>query len=264
MIPKIIHYCWLSDDPIPSNLISCMNSWKKILFDYEFVLWNFERFPRGKSSWVDQAFDNKKYAFAADYIRLYALYNYGGIYLDTDVEVLKSLNDLLTRDLMLGLDSAGFLEVASFGAEKGNKLIGLFLKEYENKSFKKRDGTFEITPLPKVISTILKKYGFTVREMKDKNDFVTDEDVINALSREYFGAKSYATGQILCTPNTYTIHHFAGSWLDEQSVWVHDKSKKFNKVPYANLIVVFVGFLKYQGPLVAINKLILWFLKLIK
>ena len=76
MIPKIIHWCWLSDDPIPASLQKCMDSWKVYLPDYEFIHWNFQRFPKGKSKWVDEAFANKKYAFAADYIRLYALYNY--------------------------------------------------------------------------------------------------------------------------------------------------------------------------------------------
>ena len=95
MIPKIIHYCWLSSAPIPKSLQICMNTWKKVLPDYEYMLWNFDRFPKTKSKWVSDAFDNKKYAFAADYIRLYALYNYGGIYLDSDVTVYKSFNELL-------------------------------------------------------------------------------------------------------------------------------------------------------------------------
>lgn len=97
MIPKIIHWCWLSDDPIPDKLQHYMESWKKFLPDYEFIHWNFDRFPKGKSIWVDQAFEAHKYAFAADYIRLYALYNYGGFYLDMDVEVLKSFDTLLNH-----------------------------------------------------------------------------------------------------------------------------------------------------------------------
>ena len=80
MIPKIIHYCWLSNDPIPSNIQHYMDSWKKYLPDYEFIHWNFDKFDKSSSRWVSEAFDNKKYAFAADYIRLNALYHYGGIY----------------------------------------------------------------------------------------------------------------------------------------------------------------------------------------
>ena len=93
MIPKIIHYCWLSNDPVPENLQKCMDSWKRYLPDYEFMLWNFDRFDKKSSLWVEQAFDNRKYAFAADYIRLFAIYNYGGIYLDMDVDGLRDVSD---------------------------------------------------------------------------------------------------------------------------------------------------------------------------
>lgn len=95
MIPKKIHYCWLSDDPMPEKLLKCVESWKKYLPDYELVKWDLKKFPLSKNPWVREAFENKKYAFAADYIRLYALATEGGIYLDSDVEVLKSFDDLL-------------------------------------------------------------------------------------------------------------------------------------------------------------------------
>ena len=95
MIPKVIHYCWLSGDPIPEKLQRCMDSWKKFLPDYEFVLWDLERFDIKTSQWVKEAFEARKYAFAADYIRLYAVYNYGGIYMDMDVEVVRPFDDLL-------------------------------------------------------------------------------------------------------------------------------------------------------------------------
>jgi len=120
MIPKIIHYCWLSDDPVPEKLQNFMKSWKKYLPDYEFMKWDFKRFPKDKCAWVSEAFDNKKYAFAADYIRIYALYNYGGIYLDMDVEVLKSFDDLLSLPYFLCYEEDGQgPEVAAFGAGGG-------------------------------------------------------------------------------------------------------------------------------------------------
>ena len=120
MIPKIIHYCWLSNDPVPSDLQKYMQTWKVKLPDYEFIKWDFKRFPKGKSKWVDQAFDKKKYAIAADYIRLFALYNYGGIYLDMDVEVLKSYDDLLPLSSMICFEANGTtIEAATIGSEKG-------------------------------------------------------------------------------------------------------------------------------------------------
>ena len=105
MIPKIIHYCWLSNDPYPEELKRCMDTWKKKLPDYEFILWNFDKFDKSSSKWVEQAFDNRKYAFAADYIRLFAVYNYGGIYMDMDIEVLKSFDDLLDSELMMAYEN---------------------------------------------------------------------------------------------------------------------------------------------------------------
>ncbi len=105
MIPKIIHFCWLSDEPYPESIQKCMNSWKEKLPDYEIWKWDFKRFPKGSAKWVDQAFEKRKYAFAADYIRLYALSNYGGIYLDSDVEVLKSFDDLLHLPYFIGMEN---------------------------------------------------------------------------------------------------------------------------------------------------------------
>ena len=100
MIPKIIHYCWLSRDEFPPLIKTCIDTWKEQLPDYEFILWDTNRFKLESNIWVQQAFDTKKYAFAADYIRLYAIYNFGGIYLDTDIEVLKVLI-IYWKDLIL-------------------------------------------------------------------------------------------------------------------------------------------------------------------
>ena len=95
MIPKIIHYCWLSGDPFPDLINKCIDSWHNILSDYEFMLWDTRKIDVNSNLWLKQAYENKKYAFAADYIRFFALYHYGGIYLDADVEVLKDFKSLL-------------------------------------------------------------------------------------------------------------------------------------------------------------------------
>lgn len=197
MIPKIIHYCWLSNDQYPENLKLCMETWKQKLPDYEFILWNFSRFKKSSSKWVEQAFDNKKYAFAADYIRLYAVYNYGGIYLDMDMEVLKSFDDLLCSDLMLGYenDEKTGIEAGCFGAEKNNPIIKECLNYYNDRSFIKSDGSFDVLPLPKIMMKMILKYP----ELKIKDRYT-------------FTCKSYQTGQISIKNNSYTIHHFAGSW----------------------------------------------------
>ena len=118
MIPKRIHLCWLSGDPYPAKIGKCLASWKKHLPDYEVVLWDTKRFDLESSPWVKQAFEAKKYAFAADYIRFYALYNYGGIYLDSDVEVLRSFDPLLGLPYFAGAETAGTIEAAVLGDQE--------------------------------------------------------------------------------------------------------------------------------------------------
>ena len=107
MIPKIIHYCWLSDDPIPVEFQKYIETWKVKMPDFQLMLWNFSKFNKESSLWVKQAFDNKKYAFAADYIRLYALYEYGGFYLDMDVEVVKSFNEFIQLNTAICFEHDG-------------------------------------------------------------------------------------------------------------------------------------------------------------
>ena len=123
MIPKVIHYCWLSGDPVPAKLQAYMETWKEKLPDYQFVLWDLNRFDIHSSAWVQQAFNARKYAFAADYIRLYAVYHYGGIYMDMDVDVVRPFPDgLLAGNHMLGYESndqAVGIEAGVFVGAKG-------------------------------------------------------------------------------------------------------------------------------------------------
>lgn len=214
MIPKIIHYCWLSSDPIPESLQRCMDSWKIYLPDYEFVHWNFDRFPRGKSKWVDEAFDNKKYAFAADYIRLYALYNYGGIYLDMDVEVLKNFDSFLDlKTFVCWQNEMPGLEVAAMGAEKQAEWLKLCLDRYERRSFIKPSGSFDMKVLPSVVEHLLRKHGYLLPSVSNIEQAKKLEDKdIPVFSCDFFSPKSYRTGKIIVTENTVCIHHFAGSW----------------------------------------------------
>lgn len=213
MIPKIIHWCWLSNDPIPESLQKCMDSWKVKLPDYDFIHWNFDRFPKGTSMWVDQAFDNKKYAFAADYIRLYALYNYGGIYLDMDVEMIKSFNPFLNNPIMLGLETSGYPEVAVFGAEKGCPWIKLCLDHYEGRPFIKADGSLDTAPLPTVVKKILSDNGYKFVNIENPEEFSFDSKEICLLPADYFSPKSHEDGKIYDTDRTVSIHRFAGTWM---------------------------------------------------
>lgn len=200
MIPKIIHYCWLSNDPYPEDLKRCMATWKEKLPDYEFILWNFDRFEKKSVKWVSEAFDNKKYAFAADYIRLFAVYNYGGIYMDMDIEVLKSFNDLLDSDLIFAYENKEKtgIEAGCFGAQKGNPVIKKCLEYYNERSFIKQDGSFDILPLPAILLEI-----------------ITSCNISNIKDNYTFTCKSYQTGQIEKKSYSYAIHNFAGSWTSQ-------------------------------------------------
>lgn len=219
MIPKIIHYCWLSGDPFPKDIQKYMNTWKKRLPDYQFILWDTHRFDINSSKWVKQAYENKKYAFAADYIRLYALFYYGGIYLDTDIEVLKSYNPLLNKKIMLGFDyTSEFCEVATWGAEKGLNCIKVLLDYYDKASFVKLDGTFEMEPMPKVVRRILMREGFTFRKVDSikEIDSIANDKCIPVYPREWFCPLEWYTFKIHKTTETYSIHRFKGAWQSDE------------------------------------------------
>lgn len=211
MIPKLIHYCWLSGDEVPEKLQRCMDSWKKYLPDYEFVLWDLSRFNVNQSLWVRQAFEAKKYAFAADYIRLYAVYHYGGIYMDMDVEVVRNLDALLDADYMFGLETREGVEAGVFGAKAYNPYIGKCLDYYEGRAFKKRDGSYDIRPLPSIMYEILSD-NYTILP-RVTVELPSTSDVMLLFPADYLTAKSYETGKVRVTGNTYTIHHFAASWV---------------------------------------------------
>ena len=216
MIPKIIHYCWLSDDPIPQEFKDYIEGWHKKLPDYEFIKWDFSRFDKNSSAWVAEAFDNKKYAFAADYIRLYAVYTYGGIYMDMDVEVRRPFDDLLNKPLMMAYErpKEPWIEAGCFGAEKNNEFIGKCLERYKNRHFIKEDGSFDLRPLPQVMRAVRKKYDIN----------------LELYPWFYFTAKSYDTGVETPTHETYTIHHFAGSWKSNEEIREIELARKLSKV----------------------------------
>jgi hypothetical protein len=224
MIPKIIHYCWLSDDPMPKDILGYMSTWQKHLKDYEFIKWDFNRFPKDKSDWVREAFECKKYAFAADYLRLFALYNYGGIYLDSDVEVLKSFDKFLSLDTMMCYENTSgtnnstfYLEVAAFGVSKGQKWIGDCLKHYEGRHFLKDNGEMDMLPLPEVVWKVLSNDGYVLKDVQNVSEAQSvKEKEIPVFPFDYFSPKNLYSMEVTVTDNTYSIHNYKGSWAPQR------------------------------------------------
>lgn len=211
MIPKIIHYCWLSSDPYPEKIAYCLNSWHKMLPDYEIRLWDLHRFPLDKSVWVKEAYESKKYAFAADYIRAYALYHFGGIYLDSDVEVIRPYDDLLQLSYFLGFerDEEGYIEAATMATEPGNPLFKHLLDYYEGRHFN-NNGKLDTTPLPVVMKGIVDSY-YSIRRIEGVAEWVDADNTLSVFPSDYFSPKD-ENDRLHLTERTYSIHHFAGTW----------------------------------------------------
>ena len=195
MIPKIIHYCWLSKEKQSPFIQGCIRSWRKIMPDYQIICWDVNRFDLNLSPFAKEAYEKRKWAFAADYIRFYALYYYGGIYLDADVEVLKSFNPLLGEHYFLGEEAGGDIEAAVIGAEKGSSWVKECLDYYRDRPFIKSNGRLDTRPVPLLINSVVGGKGLDIKPYY------------------YFSPKDYNIGKIDIKESTYCIHHFDGKWL---------------------------------------------------
>lgn len=201
MIPRKIHYCWLSGEPYPRKIRHCMDSWRRMLDGYEFVLWDASRASKIKSEWLESAISQKKWAFAADYIRLWALYSEGGIYLDSDVEVLRDLAPLLDTKLLLGEEGGtGLVEAAVMGAEAHDPALKRVLDSFV--------GEVAGETLPQRLWRII---GADVK----------------LLDSSVFSPKDWQTGKMRVTDGTYAIHHFAGAWLSAKERWAQRMGRLF-------------------------------------
>ena len=206
-IPKIIHYCWFGRGEMPDMAVKCIASWHKYLPEYEYRLWDEDSFDISSNRFVKEAYHNKKYAFVSDYVRLYALYHYGGIYMDTDVEVLKSLDVFLSYPAFSGFEVEDSIPTGIMGAEKGSVWAKRELEYYTDLSFILPNGAFNMKPNVQIITEHALSLGFI-----PNNQFQIINSDLAIFPKDYFCPKSYADGEIHLTENTYTIHHFAGSW----------------------------------------------------
>lgn len=218
MIPKVIHYCWFGYGKLPVLAEKCIASWKKYLPDYEIKEWNEQNYPiESQCDYVKEAYDAKKWAFVSDYARFDILYKYGGVYFDTDVEVIKSLDDILERGAFIGGEpmedsnslSDCFASNPGLGmsAAPGLGIYKEMLDSYHASHFLNRDGTYNKMTVVTRMTDILKRHGF-------KTDKVETQKVegIFVYPPEYFSPLVYGTGELRVTENTRTIHHYMASW----------------------------------------------------
>ena len=198
MIPKIIHYVWVGNNPKPKDIKKCMKTWKKHLKDYKIIEWNESNFDISSHPFVKKAYEAKKWAYVSDYIRMYAIYNYGGIYLDTDVLVLENFDKFLNNKVFVGFERENYPFTAVFGAEKKNKFIKKLLDYYDNLDAYNFD--FENNNTISVSNILINEYGCS---KENKEQLLKD------------GIKVYKD-DILCNPskNSTTVHIFTGTWLE--------------------------------------------------
>ena len=203
MIPKIIHYCWFGNGKQNELIQKCISTWKEVLPEYEIVLWNENNFPVNKYPFAKQALQDKKWAFVSDVARLHALYYYGGIYMDTDVEVLKPLDKFLYHGFFSGYESERHVPTGIMGGKQYNKYVGLLLAWYNDYTYGK--DFYEIANTR--IITKITRMNFGLKLNGKKFEF---EDSCY-YPRDYFCPKVVGD-QWDITPNTCTIHHFTGLW----------------------------------------------------
>ena len=237
MIPKIIHYCWFGRNPLPPLFLKCINSWKEKLPDYEIVEWNEDNFDVNSIPYTKEAYLKKKYAFVSDYARFWVLYNLGGIYLDTDVQILKSLNPLLNHEVFSGFESNDRINPGLIlGAEKKNDFIKYMVDGYNDRRFINNDGSLNCETVVTYITKPLLTKGLIL------NGEYQVVDSFTIYPMEHFSPKSLETGKLKITPKTYSIHHFAGSWCSRK-----DKIKRFLYVNILASKYIFPIYKKVRG-----------------
>lgn len=216
MIPKTIHYCWFGRNPLPSSAKRCINSWKKYLPEYEIKEWNEDNFYVNSIPYTRDAYAAKKYAFVSDYARFWVLYHYGGVYFDTDVEVIRPMDDIIERGAFMGWETAnneGIQKVAPglcLGAPKGLPIYKEILSEFERLSFYLEDGQYNPYTMIPLVTDILLKNGM-------KNDGSTQSVAdITIYATDYFCPMDALTGKVTKTKNTRSIHWYTMSWLDKK------------------------------------------------
>lgn len=214
MIPRIIHYCWFGKSEMPELAQKCIASWHKYMPDWEYKLWSENNFDVSSVPYTKESYEAKKYAFVSDYVRLWALSNEGGLYLDTDVEVFKPFDDLLKYNAFAGFEGSKHLPVGTcvMASESGGYWINEQLAYYQDRHFVNPDGSFDLTTNVQFITAKMCEQGF------DTNGTEQDFRDMHIFPVEYFSPRR-TTGEYIRTDNTYSDHLGLASWNGNGNGW---------------------------------------------
>lgn len=216
MIPKVIHYCWFGKNKIPDQYKTFMKTWEEYCPDYEIVQWNENNFDVSSNPYCMEAYKAGQWAFVSDYARLKIIYEEGGIYLDTDVELVRNIDALLQNKAYIGFQNDYEVNTGlGFGAERHNPAIGTMLAMYGHRHFADNNGGYDRVPCPATNTAALLACG--LKNGKTGSRQIQRLDGITIYPEEYFNPMNWNNGKIQLTENTYTIHHYAGSWSSAQT-----------------------------------------------
>ncbi len=211
VIPKVIHYCWFGHKKIPGQNREWMDSWAKYCPDYEIVEWNEENYDMKKNTYMYEAYKAEKWGFVSDYARLDIIYNHGGIYFDTDVEIIKNLDELLYQDAFAGVDGSRKISLGlGFGARRNLDLIRELRDGYNERSFYSGDGVMDLTAIPTLQIPFFEELGYV------SNGEYQRVGNLTVYPEKVLAGKCCFTGNINPTENTFAIHHYDGSWNSKE------------------------------------------------
>lgn len=215
MIPKTIHYCWFGHNSLPESAQKCISSWRKFFPDYEIKEWNEDNFDVNIIPYTKEAYEAKKYAFVSDYARFWILYRYGGLYFDTDVEVIKPMHDIIARGPFMGVEvpakKGTTPQVApglGLGVTPGHNLYKILLDKYATLKFRKEDGSLNQKTIVAYTSEILRDVGL------QSTEDIQQVSGVWIYPADYFNPLDSLTGRLKITDNTRSIHWYMNSWSD--------------------------------------------------
>lgn len=257
MIPKVIHYCWFGHSPLPKLAEKCIASWKKFFPDYEIKEWNEGNFDVNIIPYTAEAYQAKKYAFVSDYARFWILYHYGGLYFDTDVEVIKPMDDIIAKGPFMGceLDAEGATALAvapglglgvnpglGLGVNPGLCFYKIMLQMYSKLNFIERGKIYNLETIVSYTTKELLKVGL---KNEKKVQFVAG---IYIYPQEYFCPLHVENNRkvLSITSNTYTIHHWAASWQPKSKEFLASVKWKLMDVFGTKLVLFTINLLQLR------------------